>query len=115
MTKSHGGGIIGGGIIGGAITDNRSLRRNHWKENHREEIIEERGRHLAGIWEASGRHLGGIWDSRSPCRSMRLQNHKNRYPSQLECKTCIKIAILLCVFEGGITKHWKLQALEITS
>ena len=61
MTKNH-----GGGIIGGAIIEKRSLRRNHWKENHREEIIEQRGiweasgRHLAGIWEASGRHLGVI-------------------------------------------------------
>ena len=42
----------GGGIIGGAIIEKRSLRRNHWKEKHREEIMDERG-----IWEASGRHL----------------------------------------------------------
>ena len=48
MTKIH-----GGGIVGGAIIEKRSLRRNDWKENHREEIIDERG-----IWEASGRHLG---------------------------------------------------------
>ena len=41
------------GTLFGAIIEKRSLRRNHWKENHREEIIEERG-----IWEASGRHLG---------------------------------------------------------
>jgi len=42
----------GGGIIAGAIIEKRSLRGNHWKENHRE--------HLEGIWEASRRHLGGI-------------------------------------------------------
>ena len=42
MTKNH-----GGGIIGGAIIEKRSVRRNQWKENHREEIIEERG-----VWEA---------------------------------------------------------------
>ena len=49
MTKNHGGGIIGGAMIGVAIIEKRSLRRNHWKENHRGEIIEERA-----IWEASG-------------------------------------------------------------
>jgi hypothetical protein len=42
-------------ILGGAIIEKRALRRNHWKENNREESIEERG-----IWEASRRHLGGI-------------------------------------------------------
>ena len=53
MTKNYGGEIIGGTII-----EKRSLRRNHWKENHREEIIEE-----GGIWKASGRHLEGIWEA----------------------------------------------------
>ena len=48
-------------IIGESIIEKRSLRRNHWKENHREEIIEERG-----IWEASGRHPGGIHRRFSP-------------------------------------------------
>ena len=56
----------------GAIIENRSLRRNHWKEDHREETIEERGiweesgRHPGGIWghlEASGMHLGRIWEA----------------------------------------------------
>ena len=72
MTKNHGGGIIGGTII-----EKRSLRRNHWKENHREEIIEVRSIWEAsgrqGILEASGRHLGGIWDSRRPWSSRRLR------------------------------------------
>ena len=74
MTKNH-----GGGIIGGAIIEKRSLRRNHWKENPREEVIEERGiweasgRHLGSNWEASGRHLGGICDSRRPWGARRLQ------------------------------------------
>ena len=64
MTKNH-----GEGVIGGAIIEKRSLRRNHWKENPREELIEERGiweasgRHPGGIREASGRHLGGIWEA----------------------------------------------------
>ena len=58
-------------MIGGANIEKRSLRRDHWTENHREEIIEERG-----IWEASGRHLAGIWDSRRPWGSRTLQNTK---------------------------------------
>ena len=66
MTKNH-----GLGIIGGAIIEKRSLKRNHWKENHRGEIIEERG-----IWKASGRHLGSVWDSRRSWGSRRLQNTK---------------------------------------
>ena len=69
MTRNH----------GGAIIEKRSLRRNHWKENPREEIIEERGiweasgRHLGDIWEVSERHLGGTLDSRRPWSSRRLQ------------------------------------------
>ena len=53
MTKNH-----GGKIIGGAVVDKRQLRRSHWKENHREEIIEERG-----IWEVSGSYSGDIWEA----------------------------------------------------
>ena len=51
MTKNH-----GGELIEGAIIERRSLRMNHWKENHREEVIEE-----SGICQASGRHPGGVW------------------------------------------------------
>ena len=96
MTKNH-----GGGIIGAAIIEKRSLRRNHWKKNHREEIIEERG-----IWKASGRHPGGIREAPG-----RLQETPGgRCPCQLECKSCVKILILHNVFEGQITKYYKLQA-----
>ena len=82
IAKNH-----GGGIIAGAIIEKRSLRGNHWKENHREhlkgiweaqeasgtpktsnalwvnyESVEEAsGRHPGAIWKASGRHPGGIW------------------------------------------------------
>jgi hypothetical protein len=75
MTKNHGGGIIGGAIVGGAIIEKRSLRRNHWKEYHRRQLIEERG-----IWEASGRHLGGIWDCRRTWGTRRLRITKNDAP-----------------------------------
>ena len=92
MTKNHGGGIIGGAIIGGAIIEKRSLRGNHWKETHTEEIIEERG-----IWGASGRHLGGIWEASGSHlglqEAMGLQealSDKNRCPSQLNTKVPLK-------------------------
>ncbi len=79
-----------------------TLRRNHWKENPREEIIEERGILEASARhpEASGRHLGLQ-------EAMGLQeapNHKNRCPSQLKCNISIKMLILHCVFEGQVTK-----------
>ena len=48
----------GGEIIGEATIEEISLRRSHWRENHREEIIEE-----VGIWEASGSNPGGIWEA----------------------------------------------------
>ena len=60
-------------------------------------IWESSGRHLGGIREAPGRQLGGIWEV--PEGSQRLQeamelqeapSHKNRCPSQLECKSAIK-------------------------
>ena len=77
MTKIHG---------GGAIIENRPLRKNHWEENHREEIIEERGiceasgRPMGGIWEVSGWHLGGTLDSRRPGGSRKLKTIKNDAP-----------------------------------
>ena len=37
-------------------------------------------------------------------------NHKNRCPSELKCKSCIKMLILHNVFEGQITKYCKLHA-----
>ena len=46
------------------INDEESWRRNHWKRNHREEIVEEASvGHLEGIWEVSGRYLGRIWQT----------------------------------------------------
>ena len=100
-TKNH-----GGEIIGGAIIEKRSLRRNDWKENPKEEIIEERGiweasgRRLGGIREASRRHLGGIGEA---CRrhlglqeAMGLQEAvRSNYcnTSKLKRKSCIKISI----------------------
>ena len=74
-----------------------TLRRNHWKENHRGEIIEQRS-----IWEASGTHMGGIRDTSGRHlglqEAMGFQGHKNRCPSRLECKSDIRMLILHCVF-----------------
>ena len=88
------------------------------KESLRGEASE---RHLGGIWEAPGRHLGGIWEASE--RHLGLQaatglqeapNHKNRCPSQLKCKSCVKICILHTVCEGQISKYCKLQAKMLT-
>jgi hypothetical protein len=86
MTKNHGGGIIGGTII-----EKRSLRRNHWKENPREEIIEERG-----IWEASGTPGGhGAPGGSKSQKSMPLSS---------KMQTLHLFLISRNVFEGQITK-----------
>jgi hypothetical protein len=48
------------------INYEESWRRNHWKRNHGEGIMDGGGiykRHVGGIWEASERHLGGIWEA----------------------------------------------------
>ena len=104
MTRNHGGGINGREII-----EKESLRGKASR------------RHLGGIWEASGRHLGNIWDAsggkggiwEASGRHLGLQaamelqeapNHKNRCPSQLKCKTSLKMLTLHRVFEGRITK-----------
>ena len=89
-----------------------------------------RRRHLGSIWEFSGKHLGWFWKSfgshleviwtsfgsdlrarppRGPRRLQEAPNLKNRCPSQLKCKSSIKMSILHCVFEGQITKYRKLQ------
>jgi hypothetical protein len=96
MTRNHGGRIVGRGII-----EEESLRR------------EACGRHLGGIWEVSGTHLGGIWEAPwtpgghgAPGGS----ESQKSMPSQLGCKSSIKILILHAVSEGQITKHFKLQS-----
>jgi hypothetical protein len=83
MTRNHGGGIIGIEIIEKGSSRGEASRR-----------------HLGGIWEASGRHLG----LQAAMGLQEAPNHKNRCPSQLKCKSCIKMLILQCFFEGQITK-----------
>ena len=80
------------------MIEKRALRRNPWKENHKEEILERSiwdasGWHPGGIQEASGRLPGGIWEASE--RHLGLQaamgqqeapNLENRWPSQLNAK-----------------------------
>ena len=78
------------------------------------------GNHLGVIWESFGNHLGVILTSfgchlgaRSPRKPQDTPGDpglENRCPSQLKCKSSIKMSILQCVFEGQITKYCKLQA-----
>jgi hypothetical protein len=55
---------------GREINDEESWRKNRWKRNHREGIIEERS-----ICEASGRHLGGISEASQRYRKASGRHH----------------------------------------
>ena len=65
------------------------------------------------MWEACGRHLADIWaapgDSRMLQEAPGGLGSKNRCLSRLECKSCMEMLILHCVFVGKITQHNKLH------
>ena len=78
------------------------MRGNHWKKDHRAEMIEKESwrrnregaiveeeawrRHLGSIWELSGKHLGWIWES-SPRRHPERPRPHRRLEEVLDFKS----------------------------
>ena len=95
MTKNY------GGIIGGTIIEKRSLRRNPWKKNHREEIIEKesRGRNdgraiIEEAWRSRSmtRNQGGEIIGRAMVHKKSLRRHHREVTvEKLLCKPIRKM------------------------
>jgi hypothetical protein len=86
-------------ILIGAVSGNSSNKDSAFGRSQKQDPY----------WSRFWKHLGAP-RSRILIGAVFGNSSRNRCPSQLKCKSSIKMLILHCVFEGQITKYCKLQA-----